>query len=81
MQTNTTTYDEVIQLVQQWSPSQRFSLVQVIFQSLAPEINPVVSQRKNTLSKALGLLATTSPAPTDAQVKEWLNDRRIEKYS
>lgn len=49
MLTSIATYEEVIQLVQQWSPAQRFSLVQVIFQSLAPEIKPSVSQRKLTL--------------------------------
>jgi len=80
MLTRATTYEEVIQLVRQWSPAQRFSLVQAIFQSLASEIKPAANQQKNTLSKALGLLATTSPAPLDAQVKEWLDERRFEKY-
>lgn len=80
MLSSTVTYEEVIQVVQQWSPSQRFSLVQELFQSLASEIKPSVRQQKNTLSKALGLLATTSPAPTDAQVKEWLDERRFERY-
>ena len=49
MLTGIATYEEVIQLVQQWSPAQRFSLVQAIFQSLAPEIKLTASQRKNRL--------------------------------
>ena len=80
MLTGTATYEEVVQLVRQWPPSERFSLVQVIFQSLAPEIKRPIYQKKNTFTQALGLLATTSPAPTDTQVKEWLEERRLEKY-
>lgn len=77
---STITYEEVIQLVQQWSPSQRSSLVQAIVQSLTLEDKPTVGQRKNTFSRALGLLATASPAPTDEQVTQWLAERRLEKY-
>ena len=76
----TTTYDEVIQLVRQWSPSQRFLLVQAIVQSLPPVEKTTVGQHKNTFSRALGLLATASPAPTDEQVTQWLAERRLEKY-
>lgn len=76
----TTTYEEIIQLVRQWSPSQRSSLVQVIVQSLTPEEKPTVGQDKNTFSIALGLLVTAPPAPTDEQVTQWLAERRLEKY-
>jgi hypothetical protein len=36
--------------------------------------------RSRTLSQALGLLATEQPAPTDAEVKKWLTEARLEKY-
>ena len=36
--------------------------------------------RRRTLSQALGLLATDEPAPSDAEVTEWLREARLEKY-
>ena len=36
--------------------------------------------RRNTLDKAWGLLATDRPAPSDAEVEQWLNEHRMEKY-
>lgn len=36
--------------------------------------------RPQTLSQALGLLATDQPAPTDAEVEQWLAEVRLEKY-
>lgn len=36
--------------------------------------------RKPTLDRALGLLATDQPAPTDADVEQWLEEHRQEKY-
>ena len=33
-----------------------------------------------TLPKALGLLASDRPAPTDEQVQAWLDEHRMEKY-
>jgi uncharacterized protein (DUF433 family) len=37
-------------------------------------------QRRRTLDRALGLLATDGPAPTDDEIKQWLDDHRMEKY-
>lgn len=37
-------------------------------------------RRKHTLEKALGLLATDHPAPSDAEVEQWLEQQRTEKY-
>lgn len=37
--------------------------------------------KKNTLKKALGLLATNGPAPTDEEVEQWLREHRLEKYA
>ncbi len=36
--------------------------------------------RRNTLEKALGLLATGQSAPSDVQVAQWLHEHRMEKY-
>jgi PHD/YefM family antitoxin component YafN of YafNO toxin-antitoxin module len=36
--------------------------------------------KRNTLQKALGLLATSQPAPSDAEIEQWLYEHRMEKY-
>lgn len=36
--------------------------------------------RRPTLDRALGLLATDRSAPTDAEVQQWLEEHRQEKY-
>lgn len=42
---------------------------------------PAESQpRKRTLQRALGLLATDGPAPTDEDIERWLDEHRQEKY-
>ena len=76
----TATVDDVLQLIRQWPPDQQFSLVQSVLQSLAPKISQRKRQPKPTLAQALGLLETTASAPSDAQVKAWLEERRTEKY-
>lgn len=75
----TKTYDEVLQTIQTWPPDQRFTLVQDILQTLAPQFKSSRTQRK-TLQKALGLLASDD-APSDEQVEQWLDERRTEKYA
>ncbi len=50
-----------------------------VINTLAPEVVPSRPKRK-TLKKALGLLATSQPAPSDAEVQQWLDERRMEKY-
>ncbi len=77
----TATVDDVLQLIRQWPPDQQISLVQSVLQSLAPKMGQLKRQPKDTLDQALGLLATTAPAPSDAQVQAWLEERRTEKYS
>jgi hypothetical protein len=34
----------------------------------------------NTWERAQGLLKTDRPAPTDEEVKQWLEERRMQKY-
>ena len=36
---------------------------------------------KNTLERARGLLAGSIPPPTDEEVQQWLEQRRLAKYS
>ena len=72
-------YRAVIEIIRDWPPASRFSLVQDVLKTLAPEVESSRSKR-NTLEKALGLLATNQPAPSDAEVQQWLDEHRMEKY-
>jgi len=75
----TSSYETVLKTVRQWSPDRRFALVRDVINTLTPEVVPSRPKRK-TLEKALGLLATSRPVPSDAQVQQWLDERRMEKY-
>ena len=71
-------YGSVLQTVRQWPPDRRFALVRDVINTLETEVSPSRPRRK-TLKKALGLLSTGRPAPSDAEVQQWLDERRVEK--
>lgn len=73
-------YEAVLRTVRQWPPDRRFALVRDVINTLAVEAKSLRSKR-NTLDKALGLLATSQDAPSDAEIQQWLGERRMEKYS
>ncbi len=73
-------YETVLEVVQTWPPAKRLSLVQDVLKTLAKEIEPLRPKR-DTLEKALGLLATERPAPSDEEIEQWLDEHRIEKYT
>lgn len=75
----TNSYESIFEIVREWTPAQRFHLVQDILKTLAPREEPMRAKRQ-TLQKALGLLATDQPPPTDEEVRRWLDERRREKY-
>ncbi|QFS51779.1 hypothetical protein [Nostoc sphaeroides] len=61
------------------SVSDRLALVSAIIDSLQ---NTLSSQpnRKALIQQMRGLLKTDQPSPTDAEVAEMLQERRVEKY-
>jgi hypothetical protein len=71
-------YETVLRTVRQWPPDRRFALVRDLINTLAMKVKP--QSKRNTLGKALGLLATGQHAPSDTQVQQWLDERRMEKY-
>jgi len=71
----TISYETVVNTVRQWPPDQRVVLVQDILNTLTSDIASPRPRRK-TLKKALGLLATGQPAPSDAEVRQWLDEVR-----
>ena len=76
---DTNGYQAVMDVVRKWPPDKRFALVRDVINSLEPEVGHPQAKR-DTLKEALGLLATDQPAPSDDQVQEWLDERRMEKY-
>jgi hypothetical protein len=77
-QTEIAGYQGVLSIVQQWPTAQQIALVQDVLETLASRIEPARPQRQ-TLSRALGLLATDGAAPTDEEVEQWLGEHRMEK--
>jgi dihydroneopterin aldolase len=75
----TSSYDTVLRTVRQWPPERRFALVRDVINTLAEEVSSARPRRK-TLERALGLLATDKPAPSESEIERWLDERRMEKY-
>lgn len=75
----TINYETVLNTVRQWPSDRRFALVQDVLSTLATEVSSPRPRHK-TLEKALGLLATSQPAPSDAEIEQWLDEHRMEKY-
>ena len=71
-------YESVLQVVHTWPPAKRYLLIQELLKTIEPKEQE--TQRPETLSRALGLLASDQPAPTDEEVARWLSERRTEKY-
>lgn len=73
------TYEAVLQTIRQWPLERRLSLVQDVIRTMKSDMEQPRS-KKDTLSSALGLLATDRPAPSDEEVQRWLDEHRLEKY-
>lgn len=71
-------YRSIVELIRRWPPEQRVALAQDILKTLATEASASRAPR-NTLERASGLLANGT-APTDDDVKQWLDERRTGKY-
>ncbi len=71
-------YETILQVVRNWPPTQRFALVQKVLKTLAPEPE-LPRARRSTLEKAFGLLAAERPAPSDAEIQQWLDEHHLEK--
>jgi hypothetical protein len=77
---STVDYETIRQIVFTWPAQQRFALVQDLLDTLAPGEEGQAPPKRNTLQRALGLLDMGQPTPSDAQIAEWLQARRREKY-
>jgi hypothetical protein len=72
-------YSSVIKTVSTWPLEDRITLAQDLLGTLKSD----VAQRrtsKNTADQALGIAKGSGPAPTDGEVKQWIDEHRMEKY-
>jgi hypothetical protein len=72
-------YATILRIITDWPVSQRVVLMQDVLKTIAPAAEAPRPRRK-TLQEARGLLATDQPPPTDEQIQQWLDERRMEKY-
>lgn len=73
------TYQSILTTVRSWSATQRFTLVQDILATLAPQEENQKAPR-HTLPHARGLLKTDRPAPSDQDIETLLKERRQDRY-
>jgi hypothetical protein len=73
-------YSDILDVVRRWPSAKRLDLVQEILGTVTSDLKTTTTGTSNTLTQALGLLATDQPAPSDQQVREWLAEYRLEKY-
>ena len=71
-------YESVLRIVHNWPAAKRFLLNQDLLKTIEPAEQS--ARRPDTLSQALGLLATDQPTPSDEETVRWLAEHRAEKY-
>ena len=72
-------YRQVLESIRNWKVEWRLALVRDILHGLSDEhrrLRPPAA----TWHKARGLLRTDRPAPSDEEVRRWLEEHRLEKY-
>ena len=74
-------YDQILRQVKNWPLEWRVSLVQDILLTVVPSREGASARpREVTWRRARGLLRTAGPAPSDEDVRRWLEEHRLEKY-
>lgn len=76
-QSETNNYDDILKIVRNWEEDRQFALLHDVLKILEGRKE---GKREPTLQKVFGLLATDQPPPNDEEVKQWLDERRWEKY-
>jgi len=72
-------YDSVLATVSAWSAERRASLAHALIESLAQDSAPR-NGRKPTLDQLVGVARGDGPPPSDQQVKQWIDEQRMQKY-
>ena len=79
MALNVVTHTQILSALEQLPPESWVEVQEFIefLKFKARALRP----RQATLGRALGLLATNQPAPSDAEVQSWLDEHRQVKYT
>jgi len=70
-------YQKVLKIVSEWPPEERIALASEVLATVAP---PPSRPPRRTLDRALGLARTNGPVPSDADVRQMIDEHRREKY-
>ena len=68
-------YQAVLEKIDGWSRDERLALAYEILQSVAS-----TRERRPTLPESLGLLRSDKEPPTDEEVRQWLEERHMERH-
>jgi hypothetical protein len=84
MTTTDAEYDAVVDQIRRWPDTRRFALLHEVLHMLAAETaagkREPAPPRRSTLAQAIGLFKTEGPPPSDEQVRQLLEERRIERF-
>jgi hypothetical protein len=69
---------DIIKRAELLSPDEQLLLIAHLAETARQSYQAPTKRR--TLDHALGLLATNKPAPTDAEMDQWLDEHRKEKH-
>ena len=72
----------VWQRVTSWPDQMKWDLASRLLKSISDRSHgPATAEKRGPpVEEMVGLAATSEPPPDDAQVREWLVERRLEKY-
>jgi hypothetical protein len=71
-------YSKVLKAVSAWPAEERASLAHALIDTLKPQFSS--HQQRPALEQLVGIARGPGPAPTDEQVKQWVDDARTQKY-
>ena len=72
-------YDLVLKTVSAWPVEQRASLLNALINSLG-SAGQGQKGPKPTIDELVGVARGEGPPPTDEQVKQWIDEHRMQKY-
>jgi hypothetical protein len=76
-------YTAVLRQITAWPRSARLALLRDVLDTLADQeeiVEMSTSRSRPALHEVAGLLKTDEPPPTDDQVEQWLEERRIQRF-
>src|SRR5262245_28307856 len=72
-------YQGVLARVQTWAPEMRLTLAEELLRSLHPALR-TTGPRGVPAEQVCGLAAGNGPPPDDDTVRQWIDERRLEKH-